>query len=88
MLMNCGHIYFNQMGYLLLFLIKFHINESFMANILSFAEISNVTGVNINMDISKGKVINMHIEDEKSFISKLVQRFFSTPTLMTPPHRP
>ena len=65
MLMNGGHPYLNQMGDLLLFSIKFHINESFMAKILSFAEAANITGVYINMKTSKEKVINVHIKDRK-----------------------
>ena len=38
-----------------------------MANILSFAEVSNIAVVHINMDTSKEKVINVHIEDGKFF---------------------
>ena len=34
-----------------------------MRNILSFEEVANITGVNINMDTSKEKVINVHIKD-------------------------
>ena len=73
------------MGYLLLLPTKFHINESSMANILSFTEVANIGGVRIKMYKSKEKVINVHIKDGKSFISKHVQRVFSTPILMTPP---
>ena len=65
MLTNNGHLYFNQMGDLLLFPLKFHINESSMANILSFAEVSNIAGVHIKMDTSKEKLINVHIKNEK-----------------------
>ena len=53
------------MGDLLLFPMKVHTNESSMVNILSFADVANIAGVHINMDTSKGKAINMHIEDEK-----------------------
>ena len=44
---------------------KVHTNELFMVNILSFAEVANIVGVHIKMDTSKGKVINVHIEDGK-----------------------
>ena len=54
MLTNGGHLYFNQMGDLLQFPMKVHINESSMANILPFAEVSNIEGVHINMEMSKG----------------------------------
>ena len=33
-----------------------------MVNILAFAEVSNIAGVHINMDISKEKVINIQIQ--------------------------
>ena len=85
LLTNSRHLSFNNMGVLLLFPMKVHINESSMVNILSFAEVANIAGVHIKMYMSKGKVINVHIEDGKSFNSKHVQRVFSTPTLMTPP---
>ena len=85
MLTNGGHLSYNQMGDLLQFPMKVHINESSMANILPFAEVANMAGVHIKMDMSKGKIINVHIEDEKSFISKYVHRVFSTPTLMILP---
>ena len=64
---------------------KVHINESSMANILPFAEVANIAGVHIKMDMSKGKLINVNIKDGKSFISKYVHRVFSTPTLMILP---
>ena len=83
MLTNGGHPYFGQMGDLLLLPMKVHINESSMADILYFAEVANITGVHINMDTSKEKSINVHIEAGNLFISKHVQRVFSTPTLMT-----
>ena len=61
--MNGGHLYLNQMGDLPLFMMKFYINESSIANILSIAEVANIAGVHIKMDTSKGKVINVHTED-------------------------
>ena len=64
MLTNGGHLSFNQMGDLLQLPMKVHINESSMANILPFAEVANIAGVHIKMDMSKGKLINVHIEDE------------------------
>ena len=63
MLTNGSHIYFNQMGGLLLLPMKFHINESSMVNIISFVEVTNIAGVHIKMDKSKEKVINVHIKD-------------------------
>ena len=53
MLTNGGHISFNQMGDLLQLPMKVHINESSLANILPFAEVSNIAGVHIKMDMSK-----------------------------------
>ena len=40
-----------------------HINESSMENILSFSEVAKIVGVHINMDTSKEKVSNVHIQD-------------------------
>ena len=54
------------MGDLLLLLMKVHINESFMSNILSFAKVSNIAGVHIKMYTSKEKVINVLIKNGKS----------------------
>ena len=65
MLTNGGHISFNNMGYLLLLPMKVHINETYMANILYFVEVANISGLHINMDTSKEKVTNVHIEDKK-----------------------
>ena len=62
-----------------------HINESSIYNILSFAEVSNIVGVHIKMDMYKGKLINVHIKDGKSFISKYVNVVFSKATLMILP---
>ena len=36
-----------------------------MANILSFVEVANISGVHIKMDTFKGKVSNVHTEDSK-----------------------
>ena len=66
MLNKGGHLSLNQMRDLLLLLVKFHINESFMEKILSFAEVANIAGLHIKMDTSKGKLINVHIKDEKN----------------------
>ena len=65
-LRGVGHLCFNWMVELQILTIKVHINESSMANILSFAEVANVTGANINIDTFKGKVINVHIKDRKT----------------------
>ena len=43
----------------------FHINKSSVANILSFSEVANIAGVHMKMDISKEKVINIHIQDSR-----------------------
>ena len=40
----------------------FHMNESSVANILSFVEVAYIAGVHINMDTSKEKVINIHMQ--------------------------
>ena len=53
------------MGDLLLLPIKFHINESYMENILYFVEVVNIAGVHIKMDTSKGKLIYVLIEEVK-----------------------
>ena len=63
MLTNGGHLSFNNMGEILRFLMKVQINESSMANTLSFAEVANIAGVHIKMDTSKGKVVIVHIKD-------------------------
>ena len=65
MLKNGGHLSLNHMGDLLLLPIKFHINEYSMATIIYFVEVANIAGVNINMETSKEKLINDHIEDGK-----------------------
>ena len=61
MLTNSVHISFKLMGDFLLFLMIFHINESYMANILSFAEFTTIAGVHINMETYKEKLINVQI---------------------------
>ena len=38
-----------------------------MENILSFAEVVNITGVHIKIDTSKEKVINVHMQDRSIF---------------------
>ena len=74
------------MGDLLPFLIEVNINESSMATILYFADVTKIVGAHINMETSKKKkVINADIKYGKSFISKHVKRVFSAPILMTPP---
>ena len=45
-------------------------NKSYMANILSFAEVVNIYGVHIKMDTSKEKVINVHIKYVKNIYFK------------------
>ena len=62
MMANVRNLSFNQMRDLLLLPMKVHINESSMANILSFADITNIAGVRTKMKTYKGKVINVHIE--------------------------
>ena len=62
--MNKGHLYFNNLGDLLIFTMKVHINESSMANILYFAEVINIAGVHTNMDTSKEEVINIHVKSK------------------------
>ena len=54
---------FIKFGELLLFLMIFHMNESFMKNILSFVDISNIVGFHIKMDTSKEKVIDINMHD-------------------------
>ena len=63
MLMNGGHLSFNNMGNIIILPMKVHINESPMANILYFAEVANIVGVHIRIDTSKEKIINVHIKD-------------------------
>ena len=71
MLTNGGHISFNHMGELLLLPMIIHINELSMANVISFAEVTNIVGVHIKMDTSKGKLINVHIIDGKTIHFKV-----------------
>ena len=63
MLTNEGQLSFHKMGELLFLLMIVHINESSVANLLSFAEVANIAGVHIKMDTSKEKVINVHMQD-------------------------
>ena len=90
MLTNGGHLSFNQMGDLLIFLMKVHINELSMANILYFAAVTNIAGVHIKMDMSKEKVINVHIEYGKIIHFKactegLFYTNINDPTMITNP---
>ena len=90
MLTNGGHQYFNQMGDLLLFPMKFHINKSSMTSILSFAEVANIAVVHIKLYMSKEKVINVHIEDVKIIHFKacaegLFYTNLNEPTMITNP---
>ena len=62
MLTNYSCLSLNQMGDLLLLPITFYINESSMVNIFYFVEVANILGVQINMEKSKEKVINVHIK--------------------------
>ena len=84
MLTNSRHLSFNQMGDLLLLPMKFHINKSIMENILYFAEVYGIAGVHIKMDMSKEKIINVHIEYGKIVHFRACAEGFSAPTLMTP----
>ena len=59
-----------------------------MANILFFADVAKISGVHINMDTSKGKVINVHIEvgkiiHFKSFAEGLFYTNLNDPTMIT-----
>ena len=79
------------MGDLLLFPMKFYINESSMPNILYFAEASKIAGVHINMETSREKVINVHIEDGKIIHFKACSEgiFYTNlnnPTMITNPN--
>ena len=53
MLKTGGHLHLNQMREILLLPMMVHINESSTESILYFAEVSDISGVNINMDTSK-----------------------------------
>ena len=65
-----------------------------MVNILAFAEVSNIAGVHINMDISKEKVINIQIQygiiiqfkacAEGLFYTKFMTQVWSLILLMFP----
>ena len=70
---------------------EFHINESSMANILSFLEFAKIVGVHINMDTYKEKLINVHIKDGKIlYFKSCAERLFYTnikdPTIITSPN--
>ena len=81
-LTNRGHLAFKQLGDIQLLPMTIHMNESFMENILSFAEVAKIVGVHIKMDTSKKRVINVHIKGRKIFISKHVQRYLYTQILV------
>ena len=83
MLKNGGHLYFNQLGEILLLPIPIHKNESSLTEIQFFAENSNIAGFHIKMDTPMEKVTNLHIKRRKLFILKYVRRVFSKRTLMT-----
>ena len=79
-----------QQGDLLLLPMKVYINESSMADILSFAEVTNIAGVHIKINMSKGKVINMHIENRKiinfkAFAGDFFYTNLNDPTMITTP---
>ena len=61
-----------------------------MADILSFAEVTNIAGVHIKINMSKGKVINMHIENRKiinfkAFAEGIFYTNLNDPTMITTP---
>ena len=60
-----AYIFQSDGGELPLFKMTVHTNKSSMDNILSFEEVSNITGVQINIYTSKERVINVHIKDRK-----------------------
>ena len=62
MLTNGYHLSFDKIGEIIFLPMTVHINESLVANILSFAEVSNIEGVHIKMDTSKEKIINVHMQ--------------------------
>ena len=66
MLKNGGHLHLNHMGEILILPMSVHNIESYMVNILSFAEFSNIAGAHINMYTSKENFINSHIKDGKN----------------------
>ena len=61
-----------------------------MENVPSFAEVSNIAGVYINMDTSKENVINVHIQDGriihfKAFVEVLFYTNLYDPSMITNP---
>ena len=91
MLTNGGHIFFTHMVELLIFPMKFHINESSMENILYFVEVAHIAVVHIKMDTSKEKLINVHIEDGriihfKAYAEDLLYTNLNDPTMITNPN--
>ena len=63
MLTNGSHLSFDKMGELLYLPMTVHTDESSMDKILSFADASKIVEVHINMDTSKEKFINIHMQD-------------------------
>ena len=63
MLTNGYHLSFDKIGEIIFLSMTVHINEPSVANILSFAEVSNIEGVHINMDTSNENIINGHMQD-------------------------
>ena len=51
----------------------------------SFAEVSKIVGVNINMEILKGKLINVHIKDKGACDYCLFYTNHNDPTIVTNP---
>ena len=70
MLTNEGHLSYDQMVEIILLPMTVHINEYYMANMLSFIEVANIAGVHINIDTSKEKSINVHIQARRIIHSK------------------
>ena len=61
-----------------------------MANILSFAEVDNISEVHIKTDTSKEKIINVHIEyikiiHVKAFEEVIFYSHLNDPTMITNP---
>ena len=82
-LKNELHPFFNQMGELLILPNTVRINESSLANVLSFAEVANFAGVHNKIDTSKEKSHQCSHQRRKLFISKHMWRVFYTQDLIT-----
>ena len=90
MLTNGGHLYFDRMWELVFLPMTVHINESSMANILSFAEVANIAGVHIKMGTLKGKFINLHMQDRqilhfKACAEGMLYTYLDDPNMVTNP---